>query len=82
MKVKVIKRYRDKELKKILEVNHEFEVTNERGAVLIGAGVAEEVVVEQVQEEQKQEPVNEEPKQEPKKTTRGRGKSAKTAKAK
>lgn len=79
MKVQVIKRYKDKELKQILEANHEFDVTEKRGAVLIAAGVVKEVVTEV--QEQKQEPVNDEPKTETKKTSK-RGKSTRTAKAK
>lgn len=43
MKVKCIKKYNDRKLKRIVEVNEEYEVTGERGNELISAKVAVEI---------------------------------------
>ena len=54
MKVKCIKKYFDKELNKLIDTNHKpFEVSDERGAVLLDAGVVEEVKAEEKPEEKK-----------------------------
>ena len=43
MKVKCIKKYFDRELNKRVELDTEYEVSDARGRVLIGAKVCEEV---------------------------------------
>lgn len=43
MKVKCVKKYNDKKLKRLVEPGEEFEVTNERGKELVSAKVAVEI---------------------------------------
>lgn len=43
MKVKCIKKYKDKKLNRFVEVNEEYEVTEARGKELISAKVAAEI---------------------------------------
>lgn len=59
MKVKVIKPYRDLQLKRTLIVNYEFDVTNERAEVLINKGVVKPIEIETTNEvvEESQEQV-------------------------
>ena len=53
MKVKIIKRYYDKELKRLVEKESKLEVTEERGKQLIEAGVAIEMKEPKVKEVKK-----------------------------
>lgn len=69
MKVRVTYNYHDRELGFEKHVGDEFDVTDERGQVLIAAGVAEEIV-EPVEEPEAQEGTEEEEK--PKRSTKAR----------
>lgn len=70
MKVRVIYNYHDRELGFEKHVGDEFDVTDERGQILIAAGVAEEIV-EPVEEPETQE-VTEETEEKPKRNTKPR----------
>ena len=55
MKVRAIKEYFDKEKKKTIKPNTveaEFEVSEERGGVLLAAGVVEDITEEQAEDSQ------------------------------
>lgn len=69
MKVKVTYNYHDRELGFEKHIGDELNVTDERGQVLIAAGVAEEIV-EPVEEPEAQEETEEEEK--PKRSTKTR----------
>lgn len=72
MKVRVTYNYHDRELGFEKHVGDEFEVADERGQVLIAAGVAEEVV-EPVEELKTQEAAGEtEEEEKPKRNTKAR----------
>ena len=49
MKVKIIKKYKDTELNRLVEVNEELEVTKKRGEQLVTAKVG--IVLEETAEE-------------------------------
>lgn len=49
MKVKIIKKYKDTELNRLVEVNEELEVTKKRGEQLVTAKVG--IVLEEATEE-------------------------------
>lgn len=69
MKVRVTYNYHDRKLGFEKRVGDEFDVTEERGQVLIAAGVAEEIT-EPVEEPEAQEGTEEEEK--PKRSTKTR----------
>jgi len=69
MKVRVTYNYHDRELGFEKHVGDEFDVTDERGQVLIAAGVAEEII-EPVEEPETQEATEKEEK--PKRNTKPR----------
>ena len=69
MKVRVTYNYHDRKIRKEKRVGDEFDVTEERGQVLIAAGVAEEIT-EPVEEPEAQEGTEEEEK--PKRSTKAR----------
>ena len=71
MKVKIIRDYNDLQLKKLVKKNTELEVTEERGAELIKAFVAEKVETITPETET---PAAEQP---PKKTTRKKKEASK-----
>ena len=70
MRVRVIYNYYDRELGFEKHVGDEFDVADERGQVLIAAGVAEEII-EQVEEPETQEST-EETEEKPKRNTKAR----------
>ena len=71
MKVRAIKEYFDKEKKKTIKPNTveaEFEVNEERGGVLLAAGVVEDITGEQAEDSQENtEAAEEQPKKPSKK---------------
>lgn len=70
MKVRVTYNYHDRKLGFEKHVGDEFDVTEERGQVLIAAGVAEEII-EPVEEPETQK-VTEETEEKPKRSTKTR----------
>ena len=70
MKVRVTYNYHDRELGFEKHVGDEFDVTEERGQVLIAAGVAEEIIEPAEEEPETQEATEEEEK--PKRSTKAR----------
>lgn len=70
MKVRVTYNYHDRELGFEKHVGDEFDVTDERGQVLIAAGVAEEII-EPVEEPETQK-VTEKTEEKPKRNTKAR----------
>lgn len=57
MKIKAILNYFDKELQKSIVAGEEYEVSKERGEVIISNGYAEEVKKEEKKEEKVEKPV-------------------------
>lgn len=70
MKVRVTYNYHDRKLGFEKHVGDEFNVTEERGQVLIAAGVAEEIIEPAEEEPESQEATEEEEK--PKRSTKPR----------
>ncbi len=70
MKVRVTYNYHDRKLGFEKHVGDEFDVTEERGQVLIAAGVAEEIIEPAEEEPETQEATEEEEK--PKRSTKAR----------
>ena len=70
MKVRVTYNYHDRELGFEKRVGDEFDVTEERGQVLIAAGVAEEIIEPAEEEPETQETTEKEEK--PKRNTKPR----------
>ena len=71
MKVRVTYNYHDRELGFEKHVGDEFDVADERGQVLIAAGVAEEII-EPVEEETETQESTEETEEKPKRNTKAR----------
>ena len=70
MKVRAIKEYFDKEKKKTIKPNTveaEFEVNEERGGVLLAAGVVEDITGEQAEDSQENTEATEEQPKKPSK---------------
>ena len=71
MKVRVTYNYHDRKLGFEKHVGDEFDVTDERGQVLIAAGVAEEII-EPVEEEPETQETTEKTEEKPKRNTKAR----------
>lgn len=71
MKVRVTYNYHDRKLGFEKRVGDEFDVTDERGQVLIAAGVAEEII-EPVEEEPETQETTEKTEEKPKRNTKAR----------
>lgn len=71
MKVRVTYNYHDRKLGFEKHIGDEFDVTEERGQVLIAAGVAEEII-EPAEEEPETQESTEETEEKPKRNTKAR----------